>query len=521
MIFLDRRQSTVLVTWAKARSVMLMTKCRSILTYRSRSKILAKLISLTSIATIQRFLYLDLLLTYVSNNGTSTASTPENICSTYYAGTNCSVWEMDQQPSSHVGTGVYDAPNADSTYSSNPPTYSTSTVHIPTNLSVGTKYCISMAIKNLSSSSTDSGKWFISKAVCVTIAKKPTLQVWGGGILAKGGIRASRSTKLSGSNKFLFGSWTDFALISQNEITGIASGAGLANGRQNTQFCEYSILTISNAPCETNSNTATLGSSNNSRAMGEYYNKIKDRFVSTRVNTRSPYQLGYGFNDTTYDFLSNTYGGTYSAYNGKIELRYKIKDDLTTINSKKILQVPSSTRLTDTNKFSTTHSFTSGVNAAINSYRNAAIFYSPEDIEITQNMLTQFNTSTLSDISIFIIIAEGNILIDERVEHLDAWIIAKGTVNTCSISGIGQQINSINSDTCTNQLTINGPVYAENLVLPRTYGSDQSKANGSGSLIDPAERINFTPSTLLWSYDQASKSNIPTTVYLKELSPRF
>jgi len=199
----------------------------------------------------------------------------------------------------------------------------------------------------------------------------------------------------------------------------------------------------------------------------------------------------------------------------------KIKDDLTTINSKKILQVPSSTRLTDTNKFSTTHSFTSGVNAAINSYRNAAIFYSPEDIEITQNMLTQFNTSTLSDISIFIIIAEGNILIDERVEHLDAWIIAKGTVNTCSISGIGQQINSINSDTCTNQLTINGPVYAENLVLPRTYGSDQSKANGSGSLIDPAERINFTPSTLLWSYDQASKSNIPTTVYLKELSPRF
>lgn len=384
----------------------------------------------------------------ITNNGTSNSSTDSGICTGYYTFANkkfCRVLESGKQPTSHVGNAVSSSPYSYTT------SYTPAKITIPATLTDGTKlepgdkYCMSIAIKKESSSSSN---WFVSKATCVSIAKKPTMQVWGGSILSNGKVKASTSSKLSGSNRSYFGSWTDSALISRDDIKGMASGAGLAGGKTSaTKICGYSHLTVSDATCRTNSNATTLGHSTNSRDLTGYYKKIKDKLVPQSI----PADGNYNASGTDYE-----------------------------------------------------------------------IHFSKNDITISSNIVN----NTANAIKQIIYITDKNIYIDQGVTRIDAWLIAKGTINTCSIGGTpqspyGSGSARLNSDKCTNQLIINGPVHASNLILSRTYGADASKTDGNGSLIDPAERINYTPSTFIWSYNEALKDSSPRTVYLKELSPRY
>jgi len=412
---------------------------------------------------------------------------------------NCQVGSLsasDTDSVTRVGTEYY---SYDSFGGSpeNPDQTITISRNAPSDLDIGDKFCIAVAVSPISDSDND---WRVSQAYCRTKGKKPTMQVWGGSVLATSGINTSYTKEVS-SGKY-FGSWGDFSLISGGEIKKMASGAAFSGGRElssETAICDYSPLTIANENCSED-NGSTLGQATLVRDDSKFYTRIKNNLIPAKAEN-TYYTKGYGFE--SFSFLSESFGAAYPA-GSKIELYYKPSSVL----GSGTLQVPTSTRL---------GSGGSQPNIT-NSWNNAAIFYSPGNMEVTRNMVTVANNiSTLSDISTFILIADGDIIIDQDVTRLDAWIIAGGTLNTCSINGVAQTPGSsdFNSDTCSQPLEINGPVYADNIVLSRTSGADYS------SLSSPAERIDYNSSFLLWSYFQSSRGKFPQTTYLRELSPRF
>ena len=415
----------------------------------------------------------------------------------------CNVTDGNTTNLKKGGTGTTYTPNrnlyisGDSEYPSYNLSFSSGSIASPSDLDTGDKFCIAIAFNK---AADNNSSWMVSKAYCGTSAKKPTMQVWGGSVLATGGINTSYTKEVS-SGKY-FGSWGDFSLISGGEIKKMASGAAFSGGRalsSETAICDYSPLTIANENCSED-NGSTLGQATLVRDDSKFYTRIKNNLIPAKAEN-TYYTKGYGFE--SFSFLSESFGAAYPA-GSKIELYYKPSSVL----GSDTLQVPTSTRL---------GSGGSQPNIT-NSWNNAAIFYSPGNMEVTRNMVTTANNiSALSDISTFILIADGDIIIDQDVTRLDAWIIAQGTLNTCSINGVAQTPGSsdFNSDTCSQLLEINGPVYADNIVLSRTSGADYS------SLSSPAERIDYNSSFLLWSYFQSSRGKFPQTVYLKELSPRY
>ena len=85
---------------------------------------------------------------------------------------------------------------------------------------------------------------------CYKVAKKPSLQVWGGNIYTNGGISASTINK----NGRTFGSWGELAVFANGTITGFASGASLGypEGSDGSAFCNLSVLSFANVDCKYN-----------------------------------------------------------------------------------------------------------------------------------------------------------------------------------------------------------------------------------------------------------------------------
>ena len=270
-----------------------------------------------------------------------------------------------------------------------------------------------------------------------------------------------------------FGSWTDFALISKSEILGkknqgMASGAALSGGKPNApKICDHSPLTIRNDQCDSSSNVENLGQATNatrSTNATSFYDSLSSHFIKSGEEN-IPQEI---------DGVAIGKGRKYVSSDGKTIVYYSetdltIKTDLT-LNS---------------------------LGLATSSYQH------------------------LSDIPQIVLLAGNNIIIQDNVKTIDAWVVAKSKVNTCN--GIPRSAfeTRLNSETCKEKLSINGPVIANEIELPRTYGADVSKADGDGSLKDAAEVIDYNPLTFLWGYNQATKDGQPKTVYLKKLAPRW
>ncbi len=129
--------------------------------------------------------------------------------------------------------------------------------------------------------------------------------------------------------------------------------------------------------------------------------------------------------------------------------------------------------------------------------------------------------SSLSTVPRAIIFVDGNVNISSNVTQIDAWIIATGTVNTCSdfvranASDRGTSANS----TCSAQLTFNGPVISSNVVLNRTYGAD---VTGGQQKYSPGEIFNYRADDYLWAYAQAGRyESSYSETYVRELPPRY
>jgi len=138
------------------------------------------------------------------------------------------------------------------------------------------------------------------------------------------------------------------------------------------------------------------------------------------------------------------------------------------------------------------------------------------------------------------IIFADNVNIKGNVTRIDAWVIAKGEVNTCqeyeegTTGGTGTTSDGVgnNGSACTKQLVFNGPVVAGSLKLNRTFGADSQAEMSTGLATDgsagrsaresSAEVFNLRADTYLWGYAQAARyGSSYGEAYSRELAPRY
>jgi hypothetical protein len=123
-----------------------------------------------------------------------------------------------------------------------------------------------------------------------------------------------------------------------------------------------------------------------------------------------------------------------------------------------------------------------------------------------------------------VIIATGNIAVDPSVTTINAWLVAgaplgengamdatKGIINTCNAPG------QLNATMCTNQLTVIGPIIANNMKLRRTTAPDPTDPGKA------AETFKTRTDAYIWASKggMANSNAVARTTYVQELPPRF
>lgn len=154
------------------------------------------------------------------------------------------------------------------------------------------------------------------------------------------------------------------------------------------------------------------------------------------------------------------------------------------------------------------------------------------DLTITGNIINAdaANYSSIYQLPQTIIFVDGNVKIKSNVTQIDAWIIATGSIDTCSdFRDRDTEADAVNHPrgTCTDQLVFNGPVIANNLMLHRSYGADplisRTGTFGTSSTRWTAgEVFNLRADVYLWAYAQAGRYDSSyTESYSRELAPRY
>lgn len=357
-------------------------------------------------------------------------------------------------------------------------------------LEIGTKVCFAFSVQPQSSASTD---WRHSAQDCISIGKKPKVQVWGGdlsvgkgfvgvtGAVPAANIITSTSIKDISGVQRLFGSWVEYGIFATGRIgAGIGAGPSTASGSayggdpaglENATVCNTSTLSFTNASASSGcTESTTLGGYSTTRS-------IPDVAASFPITASTP-------SLTASDLSDPAIKGLYTA-----------TADLViaggTINKGRwiVLNAPSST------------------------------------VTITGNILYTSDTlQSARDIPQLIIIAK-NIIIADTVTRIDSWLVAKGAttlvdgkINTCgTVGGVALvETDPLTADICNQQLTVNGPVMANKLFLRRTFGSGTGTASG-----DPAEIFNLRPDAYMWAASRSQSNGRIQTVYSTELPPRL
>lgn len=149
----------------------------------------------------------------------------------------------------------------------------------------------------------------------------------------------------------------------------------------------------------------------------------------------------------------------------------------------------------------------------LSDFKGSVVVYTTGTITIDSDIkYTQGSLQKDTDIPQLVLIAD-NININNNVKQVDAWLIARGangTINTCS--DVVQTALRIGN--CNNQLQINGPLMASELMLDRTaYNSAKSS--------DSAETVNLRGDAYIWA-NRLSRSNATwQTTYVTDLPPRY
>ena len=370
-------------------------------------------------------------------------------------------------------------------------------------VAAGNQMCFVMAVYPYTSGTDDNldkngdYNWYISAPACKTVAKKPSVQVYGGGVFSAGSIKTNTSDKINilgyygytsqGANdRRVFGSWAEQGVIANGLVEGFASGA--AAGRlyvgdvlggspegSVVSFCKNRVpLSFANASssyisgiCPGNEMSGLLGvgvSTVNRQAMVDYF------AAGTKTGER----------DGDYEKIASGTGK--NIYVAEVTSdNYTIGGRTLGANETRVVKVAGN------------------VNISENIIYNKGLNY------------TILNTPKM------VIYASGNINIGCGVGEIDALLIAGGTVYTCS-GYTAMDSGTWNNAARSRKLTIRGTIVASRIDFSRTWGNTVGAGTG-----EPAEEINYDTSAILWgrSMADAGESDTFTTVYQHELAPRY
>lgn len=340
-------------------------------------------------------------------------------------------------------------------------------------LPVGTQICFAFSVQPYSSSTSD---WRHSAPICLTIGVKPKVQVWGGdlsvgksflGSSVTSKIETSTSVKTVGTTQNTFGSWVEYGIFATGEITGIASGSAYAGttGLSAATGCQESHLSFTLAVGDSSCTKGyPVGNYSPTRSIPDVAASFPGGAVISSSDPVVPNDLLPG---------SGVYIGTRSG-----DLTLNADEPSGLAPGKSIIIKASGT-------------VTIAGNQTYNSDNNGTKY------------------TSASQLPQLVIIAK-DIIINDNVTSVDAWLIANGTITTCSSTP------PLTSDMCNQRLTVNGPVMAQKLVLLRTAGSGTGDASG-----DPAEVFNLRPDAYMWATARATGDGRIQTVYTTELPPRL
>lgn len=343
------------------------------------------------------------------------------------------------------------------------------------NMTAGQKLCFALSVQKYDvAHQNNNGQWRHSTPMCVTIGKKPKVQVWGHDLRTRSQIDTGVTEVDDGGTRKLFGSWVEYGGFSAQANSGFASGSGLNGGNTNTD---------------------------DSTDMANVWNKL----TFANVDESSPFKTRHGFYTLpnglptiTDQFLGSSSGGRPSS-------------DLTAVES-------GTYNVGD-------FTITGGQIADTGGKGKVIIIVSTETVKIEGNIIYKgvggsSDVFTAIDQLPQVIIIAKNIEITGDVTQIDAWLLAldkstptSGSINTCSDVSLAADLTL---GDCKNALTVNGPVVTRHLHLRRTAGSDSVATVGT-----PAEVFNLRPDTFLWAQARAGQAGKAQTVYSVELPPRF
>lgn len=444
--------------------------------------------------------------------------------------------------------------------------WTTGARQVPDIYPVGYKYCVAVYVTTSDSHarpddyivdgmSSFAGYSNVSGASCRTIAKRPSFQVWNGGLYSAGSIETTNSLKKVDATlgtfsapDSVFGSWAEYYVSAQGTVYGFSSAGatGYFGKENNTSLglrggapagisnCDVTKMTIANTNCSSSQNT---GSSN-------IVNLSQD-VILQRIRSR------YTIQDSSYN--SGSYTGT-KLDNGA---RYvKMTDDIIISHIVNALRNSySSEDAKERNCIAWNGGWAltrcSGENAnadqvTANYSSNTLVIHSNNDVIIDRNICygegdcnspddsvrLRDNDETFNGIYSLpqVIIIAKNIRIEKQVNQVDAWLIAEGNIDTCYN---GFTLGGSETD-CKKTLMVNGPVFADSMTLNRTGGANPGTGDGSGGVlgrelsgygdkgsISSGEIFNLRPDVLYWAYSQAQRFSQANVTYTGELAPRF
>ena len=351
----------------------------------------------------------------------------------------------------------------------------------------GTRVCFQLSVSRYGSASSQTG-WRHSELRCAVVGKKPKVQIHGGSLqvgrafngagLSDSRVEGSLTTLRSPTR--LYGSWVEYGIFASGQVINIASGSGLNNGSPQSLQSRWSCLTFANAPTINSANA----SCNNPGPYGSYVMQnagLPDVAAQYPVGSTTPVLSSINLSSTPKNRVVTT-SGTLNMTGGQL-------------NSGEWLVVNAGDR---------TVNITGDLR-----YNDSASLSSSEDIPQ-------------------LIIIARDINISGSVERVDAWLVATGSLVTCSDRGTASQLRSVSNpanlpngyrlttEQCNRQLTVNGPVIADTAWLRRTHGASSTVSDAG----IPAEIFNLRPDAYLWAANRVQPSVYRTTS-VSERPPRY
>lgn len=334
-----------------------------------------------------------------------------------------------------------------------------------------------------------SSNWRHSRMVCPNggTLKKPRIEVKGDDARVGGKIDMSDPVQLATK---LLGSWGEYASYSRLETNNYATASGFGSATASkTDKNSYSLLTFANSQSQygTFAERSAIASPGAKNALRYFENGVVNTYPKTSlspaesINLDSPGGLS-SYNKGQPVIIDNKTGG------------YTLKITGGTIHAGQTYVIIATGRVQISGDIS---------------------YDASADIK------------NLKDIPQLVIVAH-DIDITDAVSNIDAWLVTPtqesasttrfttpGTINTCSSVSAAADLTTTK---CSKQLTINGPVVTDKLLLWRTAGGGDTE---SAADPDPAEKFNNRGDAYLWALGYLSDKTGLKTTNMIELPPRY